>query len=69
VQDGRFVDVESKRNLAPKDEVRKLLGIREGTFAFLVTPVSRPDRVQTSMTNLLLTAATEEDEAIESSRR
>lgn len=69
VREGRFVDVESKRNLPPKEEVRKLLGIREGTFSFLVAPVTRPDRVQTSMTNLLLTAATEEDEAIESSRR
>jgi hypothetical protein len=69
VRDGRFVDVESKRNLPPKEEVRKLLAIREGTFAFEVASVARPDRVQTSMTNLLLTAATEEDEAIESSRR
>jgi hypothetical protein len=69
VLEGRFVDVETKRNLPPKEEVRKLLRIREGTFAFLVAPVTRPDRVQTSMTNLLLTAATEEDEEIESSRR
>lgn len=64
VRDGRFVDVESRRRAAPKDEVRRLLSIREGTFAFLVAPVSREDRVQTSMTNLLLTAATEEDEAL-----
>jgi hypothetical protein len=69
VKDGRFVDVESSRKITPKDEVRRLLRVREGTFAFLVAPVSREDRVQTSMTNLLLTAATEEDEEIESSRR
>lgn len=64
VKEGRFVDVESPRKTPPKDEVKRLLGIREGTFAFLVTPVVREDRVQTSMTNLLLTAATEEDEAL-----
>jgi hypothetical protein len=69
VKDGRFVDVESTRKIAPKDEVRRLLKVREGTFAFLVAPMSREDRVQTSMTNLLLTAATEEDEELESSRR
>jgi hypothetical protein len=55
--------------MTAKEEIRTLLGIRDGTFDFVVTEVSRPDRIETSMTKLLLTAATEEDEAIESSRR
>ena len=62
VRDGRFVDVESKRDLDPRAEIGRLLTQREGTFAFLVTPVVREDRIRMSTTELLLDAARQEDE-------
>ena len=62
LQDGRFVDVESKRDVDPRTEIASLLASREGTFAFLVTPVVRTDRIRMSMTELLLGAAAQEDE-------
>lgn len=62
VQDGRFVDVESSREVDARAEIGRLLGSREGTFAFLVTPVVREDRIRTSTTELLLEAAAREDE-------
>jgi hypothetical protein len=61
VRDGRFVDVESRSNVEPRKELGRLLGRREGTFAFLVTAVVREDRIRASMTELLLEAAVEED--------
>lgn len=64
VQDGRFVDLESARETDARAEIGRLLASREGTFAFLVTPVLREDRIGASMNELLLDAAAREDESI-----
>ena len=63
VRDGRFVDVEPAPTGSPQEAITALLGCRDGTFAFVVTAVTRPDRVAMSMTQLLLEAARQADEA------
>jgi hypothetical protein len=63
IREGRFVDVEAPGGRAPRAEIGALLEAREGSFDFDVAPVDREDRVQASMTQLLLDVARETDES------
>ncbi len=62
VKDGRFVDVEPSGG-APREALSALLGLKTGTFAFVVRPVETTDKIGLSMTQLLLDYARMSDEA------
>lgn len=62
VKEGRFVDVEPA-GASVRDEVKRLMAARDGTFDLRVGEVDREDRVGASMTQLLLDLARESDEA------
>jgi hypothetical protein len=62
VRDGCFVDIEPSGG-KPRETIGALLALKTGTFAFVVRPVPREDKVGLSMTQLLLDCAREADEA------
>ncbi len=64
VRDGRIVDVESAAlDPRPRPQLARLFGWMDGSFEFIVRPVTRADRVELSTTALLLDLAREADEA------
>jgi len=74
LREGRFVDVEElegdgRATSNPRAELGKLLACREGSFEFDVGDTPREDRIQASMTQLLLDLARVADEEAESARR
>jgi hypothetical protein len=62
LREGRFVDVDPQ-TCDPRVEIKKLLSSHEGSFEFVVAEVHRADRINATMTQLLLELATEADEA------
>ena len=61
INQGQVVDVEPEQN-DPRSQLESLLGAKDGRFSFTCEPVNRPDRVQLSVTHLLLDWARREDE-------
>lgn len=60
---GALIDVEPARDGNVRNVVAELIHWRDGMFRFMLADVDRPDRVQTSVTALLLDIAREQDEA------
>lgn len=61
VRDGRFVDIEPAQG-DPRAELMRLFESREGSFELNVAVVDRKDRIDATMTNLLLELARISDE-------
>jgi len=63
-REGRVVDVELPgAGDDPREMLAKLCAWRDGTFEFSLGPIDREDRLETSITGLLLDIAREQDEA------